>query len=167
MRIVRWIEGVMPVQLLLELAVLFGVATLAAYLLRRWGWPLNRLFQALSAFAIVYAYFRYRVYPPLSASVITMTMGVAALAVWGWASATEESWSQVRAPIIKLLDAETVMTRGIRAGILVLLPILVGGAAMKWMWPADPDVNGPIELGIFHPAPPQTVTVFAPEGFRR
>src|SRR5437764_7856479 len=100
MRSLPFVKGMMPVQLLFELAVLFGVLTLTAYLLQRHGYRLNKLFQAAIAFAIVFLYFRYRLYPPLPFSMFATCLVAAAFGIWGWVSSNDAYWKDFCRPII-------------------------------------------------------------------
>ena len=46
------VDGLMPIQPSLELAAIFGMLTLGVFWLEQRGYRLNKLFQAVSAFAI-------------------------------------------------------------------------------------------------------------------
>src|SRR5262245_48706662 len=115
MRSLPFIEGMMPIQLFLELVLIFGVLTLVAYWLRQHGYRLNKLFQAIAAFAIVYWYLRYRLYPPLPFSIFATYVVGTCLAIWGWVSSNEEYWEDFCRPLIMVMDGETPRTRAIRS----------------------------------------------------
>jgi hypothetical protein len=161
------IEGVMPIQLSLELAAIFGLLILVAHTLRRLGFRLNKLLQSIAALAIVYWYLRYRIYPPLPFSIFATYMVGASIAIWGWVSSNEEYWEEFRRPLIQIMDAQTGSFRAIRTLIMVLLPLLIGAWAYHKLLPPDPSANAPIELRTYNPAPPARITVYSPEDFRR
>ncbi len=167
MRFLPLVEGMMPVQFVVELAVLFAVLTLATYLLQRRGYRLNKLLQATTAFAVLFLYLRYRLYPPLPFSVLATYLVVSAFGIWGWVSSNEAYWEDFRRPIIAVVNGQTRALRAARAVVLVLLPLLVGAWAYSTMRPPDPGTNAPVDLRIYHPAPPATITVYSPEDFRR
>ena len=77
------VHGFMPIQPFLELPVVFGVMTFGAFWLEQCGYRLNKLFQATIAFAIVYWYLKFRLYPPLPSQTFATCLTVASLGIWG------------------------------------------------------------------------------------
>ena len=157
----------MPIQLFLELATIFGLLTLAVYWLQSFGYRFNKLFQSITAAAIVYWYLRYRIYPPLPFSIFATYMVGACVAIVGWVSSNEEYWEDFRRPLIQVLDANTTRTRVIRAAMLVLMPLLMAGWAYSVLVLPDPSTAAPVELRTYNPAPPSEIIVYSPEDFRR
>lgn len=165
MSILPYAEGMMPMQLLLEFAILFGGLIGLARLLERRGFRLNKLAQAIGSFAIVESYFLYRLYPPLPSSMLAIISVVTAIGIFGWVSSCEHYWQDCRRPILAVLDGKTPTMRLVRGMIVVLLPLLVGGWAVTLFMPPDP--IEPVELRTYNPAPPFEITVYSPADFQR
>jgi hypothetical protein len=161
------VYGFMPIQPFLELAVIFGVLTLGAFWLEQRGCRLNKLFQAIAAFAIVYWYLRSRLYPPLPFSIFATYLVGASVAIWGWVSSNEEYWEDFSRPLIAVMDRETARMRAIRTLLVVLLPLVVGSGIFYKLLPPDPSTVAPVELRTYNPAPPAEIIVYSPEDFRR
>jgi len=166
MRILPLVDGLMPIQPFLELAAIFGVLTLGAFLLEQRGYRLNKLFQATAAFAIVYWYLKYRLYPPLPFKTFVTCLAVASLGIWGWVSSNETYWRDFCRPLFAMMDGNTRPTRTIRAMAVIVLPILIGLWFYTVLLPPDPSTNGPIDLRTYHPAPPSEITIYSPDDFR-
>lgn len=166
MRFLPLVEGVMPIQPFVELAFIFGVLTLVAYWLEQRGYRLNKLFQAAAAFAIVYWYFKYRLYPPLPSKTFVTCMTVTALGIWGWVSSNEPYWADFCRPLIAMMDGNTFRTRAIRMTVAVVLPILAALSVYNGLLPLDPVANRPIEFRVYHPAPPAEMIVYSPQDFQ-
>lgn len=167
MRSLPFVEGMMPIQLFLELAGIFGVLTLAVYWLQRFGYRLNKLFQAIATFAIVYGYLRYRLYPPLPFSIFATYLVGASVAIWGWVSSNEAYWKDFCRPLTAMIDGDTPGTRAILTAAVVALPLLVGIWIYSVLLPPDPSTTAPVELRTYNPAPPPEIIVYSPEDFRR
>jgi hypothetical protein len=163
MRILPLVDGLMPIQPFLELAAIFGVLTLGAFLLEQRGYHLNKLFQATAAFAIVYWYLKYRLYPPLPFKTFVTCLAVASLGIWGWVSSNETYWRDFCRPLFAMMDGETSRTRAIRMVMVGLLPVLVGVWIYHALLPPDPSTAAPIEFRAYHPAPPAEITVYSPK----
>src|SRR5262245_32705882 len=161
------VYGFMPIQPFLELAVIFGVLTLGAFWLEQRGYRLNKLFQAIGAFAIVYWYLRYRLYPPLPFSIFATYLVGACLAIWGWVSSNEEYWEDFRRPLIRVIDGDAPRMRVIRTMILIALPVLMACWTYGLLLPPDPSTTAPVELRTYNPAPPPEIIVYSPEDFQR
>ena len=161
------IDGFMPIQPFVELALLFSVLTLGAFCLEQHGYHLNKLFQAVIAFAIVYWYLKYRLYPPLPFTIFVTCLTVASLGIWGWVSSNDVYWREFCRPLIAVLDGNTVRVRVTRKMVVVVLPMLAAIWTYSVLLPPDPSANGPIELRTYNPAPPAEITVYSPDDFRR
>ena len=162
-----FLEGLMPVQLFVEVALALGIFSLVPAGLERLGWNLNKLFQAAALFAFAIWYLRYRVYPPLPLNVVQTYATVAGLAIFGWVSSNEPYWQEVRRPIVAMLDGATPVARAVRVVMFVAMPVLVGVYAYDQMKPPDADANVPIELRTYNPAPPAQFQLYSPEDFKR
>jgi hypothetical protein len=166
MHSLTFVSGFMPIQPFLELAAIFGVLTLGAFWLEQHGYRLNKFFQAVTAFAIVYWYLKFRLYPPLPSKTFATCLTVASLGIWGWVSSTETYWKDFCRPLIATMDGNTVHTRVIRIMVVILLPILAALWVYSALLPFDPSANRPLELRMYHPAPPAEITLYSPEDFR-
>ena len=159
------VEGIAPVQLMVELALAFGLFTLIAHGCKKAGFPLNKLFQAALSFGFIVLFFEYRVGPPLPLSMLIIIYTVAALGVYGWVSSSEAYWIDCRRPIIAVLDGRTICTKVFRVVGVILFPLLVGWASFTYLYPPDPEA--PLQFRSYHPAPPKMVTVHSPSDFKQ
>lgn len=90
---------------------------------------------------------------PVPNSVVVQYMLTALVAILIYVSDEEERWTRFKAPLhATLVDADK---KWLRAGLLVLVPGLIGWAAYQQ---ARPKVGAPISLRSIHPAPPSSIT---------
>lgn len=164
MKALPFVEGVMPLQMLVELALVFTLLIVASRLV---SFGKNKLFQATCTMAIVFVYFRYRIYPPVPLSIVQIVLTVAAFGVFGWVSSNDHYWNDFCRPISAVLDAQTSITKLVRVIVVVLGPLSGAAIAYEALLPADVDENAPIELRIPYSAPPQSLILYTPEDFRR
>ena len=146
----------MPLQLLLEIAALvIGLSGLSLAL--EWaGIPANRLLKSIGIFFAIFAYLKYRVYPPMTFTMLATYLLVIFLAILLWASSSEKYWNEFRQPIVTILDAESAKTKHARNLLLISLPIL----SCYLTWNAlQVRIEEPVELRTVHPAIPDTVIV--------
>src|SRR3989441_5170019 len=123
----RFVEGYMPMQMLVEVGLQILLFIYIFYLLdKKMGIKVNKLVQASCLFIYSILYFRYRIYPPLPFSVLAIYATNVLIGIFMWVSSTETSWQDFRKPLIAVADAKTPTTRIIRAVSVVLLPFLVG-----------------------------------------
>jgi hypothetical protein len=163
----RFFEGFMPLQMLVELAVVLGIFSLISYGFEKVGLKLNKLFQAVVLLAFCVWYLKIRLYPPLPMTMVQMYTVVAGIGIFGWVSSNEAYWEEVRQPIVAVLDGATLLARAARIIVVVALPLLLGDYAYSVMKPGDVNVDAPVELRIYHPAPPSKIVVYSPEDFKR
>ncbi len=161
------IHGIEPVQAIAEVGLLFGLLTLAAYWSERRGRPLNKLLQASVALATIILYFQWRVSPPIPFSMLATIYVVSCVAIWGWVSSNETYWQDFRRPILAVLDGNTRSTRIMRALAVVAIPLAVGVLTYSVIRPLGPDEGAPIELRVYHAAPPQSFVVYSPSDFKQ
>src|SRR3989454_1514796 len=153
----RFVEGYMPMQMLVEVGLQILLFIYIFYLLdKKMGIKVNKLVQASSLFIYSILYFRYRIYPPLPFSVLAIYATNVLIGIFMWVSSTETSWQDFRKPLIAVADAKTPTTRIIRAVSVVLLPFLVGFLGWNNM---KPSIDEPIERRTVHPAPPASTKV--------
>ncbi|WP_455371216.1 hypothetical protein, partial [Petrachloros mirabilis] len=124
---VRLVEGYMPMQMITEMAVFVAGFTGLSYMMSAMGMPIPRFWQAISFWAFVLLYLKFRVYPPIPFSVRAMYGTVSLVAVFMWMSSNEEDWKKFKQPIINVLDAQSGTNKLLRYAYLVILPILIGG----------------------------------------
>jgi len=155
-----FVEGFMPLQMLLELAGLGLVLSVLSFLLGRAGHPVNRFSKALILFFTIVFYLKFRVYPPMPFSVLAIYSFVALIAILLWASSSEQYWQEFQQPIINVLDGITPLHKGLRAFFLVAIPVCAWGFAYESFVPwASRDVDDPVELRTVMPAPPRWFTI--------
>src|SRR5213594_1880692 len=153
----RFVEGYMPVQMLVEMGLQALVFIYIFYFLdKRMGIKVNKMAQATGLFIYAMLYFRYRIYPPIPFSVQAIYGTMTLIGIFMWVSSTETSWQDFRKPFIAVADAKTPTTQIIRAVSVVLLPFLVGFLGWNNM---KPSIDEPIELRTVHPAPPASTKV--------
>lgn len=91
---------------------------------------------------------------PVPNSVLVQFMLTALVGVLLYVSDNEERWRNFKEPIqAALVDRDK---RWVRAGLLVLVPALVGFATYDQV---RPKVSAPVQLRSIHPAPPGRITV--------
>ncbi len=158
------IQGFMPLQALVEIALILGLCSAIAYVLERNGRKLNAFFQVGAVFSLLMWYLVVRIYPPLPFSVIAMYATGIALGLFGWVSANETAWKEFTKPILATLDGVNIPARIARGVVVIAIPVAVGLLTFQSMLPV---FDEPLELRMVHPAPPAMVTVYAPEDFPR
>jgi hypothetical protein len=156
MPVLPFIEGLMPLQALLELAGLVLLFSAASFLVARAGWPINRFAKALILLSALFVYLKFRIYPPMPFTILATYLVVGLIGILLWASSSEEYWREFRRPIVALLDAQTRWTRMTRTGFMVFLPLL--GWWLTWN-AMILHIEEPVELRTVGPAPPQYFTV--------
>ena len=90
---------------------------------------------------------------PVPNSVVVQYMLTALVAILIYVSDEEERWRRFKQPIHATLVQPSL--RGLRAALLVLVPLAVGFAAFQQ---ARPRVAAPIQLRSIHPAPPSQIS---------
>ncbi len=158
------IQGFMPLQALVEIALLLGLCSAIAYVLERNGLKLNKLFQVGVLFSLLILYWVVRIYPPLPFSILAIYITGIALGIFGWVSSNEKFWKDFKKPILATLDGVNRPARIARGILVIAIPVAVGLLIFQSMLFV---VNEPVELRVYHPAPPATITVDNPKNFPR
>ena len=158
------IQGFMPLQALVEIALLLGLCSTIAYILERNGLKLNKLFQVAVLFGLLIFYWVVRIYPPLPFSILAIYITGIALGLFGWVSSSETFWKDFTKPILATLDGVNRPARIARGIMVIAIPIAIGLLIFQSMLFV---VHEPIELRTYHPAPPAMVTVDNPKDFPR
>ena|SRR3989442_47134 len=159
-----FVEGYMPIQMIVEMALIVGSLIFATYFLeKRYRVTINKLFQAVGLLSVAILYLKYRVYPPMPFSTLAMYTTIIAIGIFVWVSSTKELWKSFCGPIFQVMDGTTRITRWIRVFALILLPLLVGILGF-YIWKPDA-IETPVELRTHFPAPPASITVYPPEHF--
>ena len=155
-----FIEGLMPIQFLLELAGLVLIFSGLSFLLARAGYPISRFTKALILFLTIFFFLKFRVYPPMPFSILATYLAVSLIGILLWASSSEQYWQEFRQPIINVLDGITPLHKNLRVFLLIAIPLCAWGFAYESFVPwASRDVDDPVELRTVGPAPPQSFTL--------
>ena len=155
-----FLEGFMPMQMLVEMALITGLFGLLAHISKK-RLRLSKFSQAIGLLAVAILYLKYRVSPPMPFSILAMYTTIIAIGIFVWVSATPANWKSFCGPILAVMGGATPTDRIIRSLALFLLPLLVGIWSFNTFKP--PAIEGPIELRTYHPAPPASIIVFPPE----
>lgn len=151
-----WIPGFMPVQFLLLFAAAFLAFVVGQYVLKQCGWRVTAFWQAILIWVVTYWILKETVYPALPSSLLYTYMGVTAVAIFCFISATEEGWAECRNTVASLFGGETRRHRLLRVLVFTVTPIIASWVAYSAV---APPTEEPIELRTSHPAPPRTITV--------
>ena len=160
-----WLVGFMPVQLLLVLVVTFFAFIVGQHLLKRSGKPVPAFGQAVLIWLAAYGILKWVVWPPLPSSLLVIYMVLITVVVFLLISSTNRSWNPFKLTILNTLTGETRGYRIMRAATVLLIPIVAG--IMTYHIVKPPDIEAPLELRAYHPAPPQSITVYPPEYFMK
>lgn len=158
-----WIEGFMPVQFLLVLAVAFFAFIVGQSFLKKIGKPIPAFGQAVLIPLTAYGVFKYLLDPTIPSNLMYQYMGLAVIFTFLLISSREQSWIDFKRTITATVAGETQRYRFCRAAISILLPLLAGFSTYNLVKP--PEITEPIELRTYNPAPPQMITVYPPEYF--
>src|SRR5437870_8112794 len=120
-----FLEGFMPMQMLVEMALITGLFVLLAHISQK-RFRFSKFSQAISLLAIAILYLKYRVSPPMPFSILAMYTTIIAIGIFVWVSATPDNWKSFHRPVVAVMDGATPTNRIIRSLALFLLPILVG-----------------------------------------
>src|SRR5207247_11006694 len=123
----RFVEGYMPVQMLVEMGLQALVFIYIFYFLdKRMGIKVNKMAQATGPFIYAMLYFRYRIYPPIPFSVQSIYGTMTLIGIFMWVSSTETSWQDLRKPSISVSVAKTLTTQIIQAVSVTSMPFFLG-----------------------------------------
>ena len=151
-----WIPGIEPVQLLLILTAAFFVFVGVNWYLKKQGRGVPMLAQAILAWITSYILLGVVLHPPIPVSLLYTYMGLITIVLFLLVSSDEDSWTEFKRPILKMLGGETPAYRGVRTVTFVALPLLIGFGTYDNI---RPKFEEPIELRTVHPAPPTSVKV--------
>ncbi len=109
--------------------------------------------QAVLVLVLAYLLFRFGIQPPVPRSIMIQYMLTAMVAVLIYVSENEERWRRFKEPIhAALVEPDK---RGVRLGLLILVPVLVGWMTFRQ---TRGTVSAPAALRTIHPAPPPQFT---------
>jgi mono/diheme cytochrome c family protein len=108
-------------------------------------------FLALGLLGVIYAALKLAVLPPIPASVLTIYMVLAALAVLVFVAADEARFAHFLAPIKAVFEGRA--PRIVRALVLAGLPVLLAWATYVRVAPSS---DAPFEPRVIHPEPPSS-----------
>ena len=153
----KWIPGMMPVELLLIIASTFVLFLVGSYVIQKTtGKKVPMLAQGVLTWLAAIFILKFVVQPPLPSSLLYTFMGLITLVVSLFVSANEASWTETKRPVINTLLGVTPVYRWVRAGLFVLLPLGMGFGTINSI---VPKYGEPPELRTVHPAPPQAIKV--------
>lgn len=152
-----WVPGAMPVQLLAILTVTFLAVVTVQTLLQRIGRPLTPFWQVIGIWLLAFALFKWVLAPPIPFSLLAIYMGPITLVLFVWVSATERTWGRFKRHILDTLTGANRYHRVLRAVVVTALPIIA--AVMTYHYIVPSELTAPVELRVYHPAPPRTITV--------
>ncbi len=152
-----WIPGFMPLQFLLLFAVVFLVAIGLQRMLARLGWRITTLWQVLLLWTISYACLKFLVFPPLPSHLMANYLGVIAVALFLYATATDGGAKECLETVGGILGGRGLGYRLLRASLFVAVPTLTYAMVHDQLLPPIPDT--PIEFRTYHPAPPASIVV--------
>lgn len=109
--------------------------------------------QALLVLVLAYAVIRFGIRPPVPQSIVLQYMLTVAVALLIYVSENEDRWRRFKQPIRDALVEPR--RRGVRVGMLIALPVLVGWVTLGQTRGA---VSAPAALRTIHPAPPTQFT---------
>lgn len=159
-----FLNGFAPIQMLVEMACIVALFIFIGYIAEKYmRIKMNKFFQATALLGAAMLYLKYRVSPPLPFSILAMYMTIIASGIFVWVSATPHYWKNFCGLILQVIDANTPTTRTIRASALVLLPLLVAVLGFNSLKPDA--IEAPVQLRMYHPAPPPVILVYPPERF--
>lgn len=151
-----WIEGYMPVQLLLILTAVTFIYIGVNYFLKKMGKGIPAFPQAILIWFGAYSVFKFVLTPPIPSALLYTYMGLVTIVIFLFVSSTEQGWTDFKRPILNTVMAVNPMYRGVRTVSFVVLPILAGYGTYDFL---VPKFDEPIELRTVHPAPPASTTV--------
>lgn len=152
-----WTPGIMPVQLLVVFAATFLIVIAIQALLTRIGTPVTPFWQVVGLWFIVFALFKWVITPPIPFSLMVMYMVPVTLILFVWVSATEQTWGAFKRYVVDTLTGATLHHRALRA--VVFAAVLITAATATYGYFTPPEITEPVELRVYHPGPPRTITV--------
>jgi mono/diheme cytochrome c family protein len=114
----------------------------------------NLLAWALGIWALLYVTLRFGFVVPIPASVISIYMGIATLALFAYVTSDSARWSSFSGPLLRLTTERSYAPALI--GVVLLIPSLV--AAHVYLQATAP-IEPPFFSRTVHPAPPADITV--------
>jgi mono/diheme cytochrome c family protein len=109
---------------------------------------------ALALLGAVYAVLKLLIHPPVPASVVTIYMTLAAIAILVFVAADEGRFSHFKAPLAAVFDGRA--PGPVRVAVILLIPAAAAWAAYERVAPSS---DAPFEPRVVHPEPPESATV--------
>lgn len=150
-----WIDGLMPIQLLVIFFVLAALFIIGNTILTKAGKRIPAFPQYLLIWFVTYLALRYAIYPTIPSTLLYTYMGLVSIVVFLLVSVNEKMWSEFKRPIVNTMMAEGGPYKTVRLATFVLAPLLAGMGMFNFL---NPNYEEPIELRTVHPAPPQSLT---------
>ncbi len=159
-----WIPGIMPVQFLILLAVLFFAGIAVQRVLTAKGWRITMFWQVVLAWIACWVFLTFMLPWPLPFHLRANYLGVITLALFVYAGATESGWQECRDTILGMLRGRTRVHRFARVAVFVGLPLVTYAGLQDQM---TPRFEEPIEFRSYGASPPETFTVQGATYFRK
>jgi mono/diheme cytochrome c family protein len=109
---------------------------------------------AIGVLVGLYALLKLAISPPVPASVVTIYMTLAALAVLVFVGANEARLQDLIVPLVRVFDGSA--PKAVSAAVLIAFPLALAWAT--WLR-AKPGSDAPYEPRVIHPEPPTRITV--------
>ncbi len=100
-----------PLQMLVELALLFLLGSGVAWVFERLRFPLGQFSKVIGFFAIFVWYFTWQIFPPLPSSLLAIYLTGIGMALLGWASSNDRLWKGFCRPVLAVLDGVNIPAR--------------------------------------------------------
>jgi len=153
-----WVRGIMPVQLLVLLVLLFLAFVGGNFCLKKLGWGVSPFWQAILIWLAFFITIKYVVRPPIPSSLFYMYIIPVTVVIFLLVSSTNALWEAFLRPLLATAVGATRLHVVIRTGVFVFFPLLAGVGTYdkimsKYVYEAPP------ELRTWHAAPPHWIWV--------
>ena len=116
----------------------------------------HKFTQAVLAWLVAFAIFRFGIRPPIPSSLLSLFMGIATVAILVWISASDAWLDEFKSPLVRLVvERHNKFVVGLRWLVLIVIPAFAGWQTYLRV---APRVEAPAELRSIHPAPPTSIT---------
>jgi len=153
-----WMRGLMPVQFLALLVLLFLTFDGGNYFLKKVGWGVPPFWQAILIWLTFFVTIKYVIRPPIPVSLVYMYMVVVTVVIFVLISASDASWHAFLQPVLDTVVGATQIHVVIRTGLFALFPLLAGFGTYNHIM-SKYVYEEPYEARQWHVAPPHWIEV--------
>lgn len=150
-----WLEGIMPVELLVVLVSIATGYIILNFILGKAGKRIPAFPQSLLIWVGAYVALKLMIYPAIPIALLYTYMGLITIVIFLLVSANDQIFEEFKRPIVNTLMAETAGYKTVRLASFIILPALTWYGTLDFLMPKYQE---PIELRTVHPAPPQSFT---------